>query len=197
LEQEADWKRGPLHAPLLRLLLETVPELEARLRELRGELDGAGPSGAAGAELRDRIRDAGWVLGVLAAAEGTDILHARRERRGVRILAPLVGELLARRGRTLAGPTGVPAELPPEARDWQLAWAVAGALFAAGGEGPDRTSWSFRREEDRLVLLWGAPAGPALRDFAASLGEGLPGARLEESRGRSRLVLAIAPEDRS
>lgn len=90
------------------------------------------------------VVEAGYVLGVLAAACGLDVLRARRLDEGPRVLV----ELVARRfGRTLDPPVGA---LPLAAADagggWEGTFAL-GALFAAaaGGAAAGPLGWRLAR----------------------------------------------------
>lgn len=84
------------------------------------------------AEDRDQLgHSVGWCLGVLAAGSGTDLLIARREEAGLRLLVGFVQEALG--GRELDPPVGELPILAAERGDgWELPFLL-GWLFLRVG----------------------------------------------------------------
>lgn len=109
-------------------------------------------------ELREEVRRAGWCLGVLGAAQGADLLRARRERAGLGWLVAAVAEAraleLEPEGEALpmlAGPARLALELPLLA-----AWCAEQAAVRAG-----RLRWRSTREHglSRLAFALGEARG--------------------------------------
>ena len=171
-----------------------LPTVLARLRDQTERLQGlaeritADPAHALGDPAgvdsleADQVlgRRIGWALGVLAAAGGTDLLLARRERDGLRDVLELV--VLAR-----------PAHAPDPALDalprlsssvgegWEVPLVVASAVWHAAGELAPGAAlrWEAWRGEGRLTFrLATAAAG-----FPAELVELVPGAELGREDG--------------
>lgn len=133
----------------------------------------------------------GWCLGVLAAAAGTDLLLARRERDGLARMAALLA--LARpEHRAIPSLEELPDLSPGEGAGWEVpllvtyAFLVASRGLPAGAE----LRWSARRRAETVVISIERPAdAPAP---GARLGELLPlvpGARLAPDAGRLALSL--------
>lgn len=104
---------------------------------------------AAFAEVSAHVEDAGWMLAMLASAAGSDMLMARRERRGLGIACRFVDDALRREHRDKArlDPDGT-VRWPGLGNDlfsgdggWQVPFCVASLLLAAGldqASGPER-----------------------------------------------------------
>lgn len=126
-------------------------------------------------ELREEVRRAGWCLGVLGAAQGADLLRARRERAGLVWLVAAVAEARAlalepeaRALPLLAGPEGLALELPLLA-----AWCAEQAAQRAG-----RLRWRCAREGGLTSLafaLGNAPGRDELMARCAHLNSSRPG----------------------
>ncbi|MEW6073018.1 MAG: hypothetical protein AB1726_10570 [Planctomycetota bacterium] len=183
----------PALAPLAEELARSVlPPLFARVREAGTSLErllgalaarGEGWTGdeelLAGAEaLGGRDRQLGWALGVVAAAMGVDLLGARRERDGVRLLVELVAEGAGFRLVPEATALLRPARRMGEG--WELPLAVAIFFLRAARGSPEGVlRWCLERSAGGRVLACPdvpplAAAGPAWSPLLARI----PGAAL-------------------
>ncbi|MDA0948575.1 MAG: hypothetical protein O2799_08635 [Planctomycetota bacterium] len=135
-----------------------IPDAGDLLERREGDLARAG----------DEAHRLGWLLGVLGAASGHDLLLTRRERSGLEWMRELVSKAARKAGRPL-GPG--PAELPELAGaaqpdGWTLPWAFGCALWSLGAD----AAWSLEDRGEHLEVC-GAPLTDELRaavDAAAS-----------------------------
>jgi hypothetical protein len=101
-------------------------------------------------EFRRDVHEQGYLLGLLGAELGANLLRARREPRSLGPLFRLVRRALRRQERDLAPP---PESLPPgglprvnspgEGEGWELAWALATWLLEGGLARPPGSSLSW------------------------------------------------------
>ncbi len=113
----------------------------------------------------------GWLLGVLGAAGGHDVLLARREQAGLDWIVSLVTKAARREERPLpTAPATLPRLMGCTPDGWSVPWAV-GSLLWQVGEQPNPGAWNFRMETEgwRLALPGCDPA---------ELVERVPGAKL-------------------
>jgi hypothetical protein len=113
----------------------------------------------------------GWLLGVLGAAGGHDVLLARREQAGLDWIVSLVTKAAIREERHQpTAPATLPRLMGCTPDGWSVPWAV-GSLLWQVGEQPNPGAWNFRKETDgwRLALPGCDPA---------ELVERVPGAKL-------------------
>ena len=143
--------QDPLARAMLPVLLHRVANATQHLNGVASLL--ALDPGALGArsgdlaETSDRVDEVGWLLALLASAQGARLLLARREKHGLRALVGCVRECLRHEGRDLGEPGAPLPELAPEIGDgWQLPWAIGTWLFECGRSVPPGRSlaWRFR-----------------------------------------------------
>jgi len=147
-------------------LVERMGEMAERFEALAGDLARGRRSEL---EALRRIEadeelgpELGYLLGVLAAARGTDVLLVRRAAGGARMLVGTLAGALGARLRPDAGAL-------PDTRAWGGGWESAlalGMLFHAELRAGCELAWSFRR--DRRGWIVGFPgSGPAPARAAA------------------------------
>lgn len=136
-------------------------------------------------------RDHGWLLGVLAAELGADVLLARRESDGLRPMVALVRHALRKEGRDLSLPERLPQPAPDVGRGWELPWALGAVLLGAGRDAApgERLDWSLRAVGEEHALEVAAPLGAGGRAAVARAVERLPGLELREGSGAWSLRL--------
>jgi len=171
----------PLSRALLPVLLHGLANTTQLLKGLEAMLRIEGGEELFAARAPDlarasaEVEDLGFALAVLGSAGGARLLLARREPRGLAILFGLVRSALRREERDLSPPPGPwPLCAPDVLSGWELPWAFASVLLAAGRDGSPSEVLSWRLAE--------GPAGWTLE---------LPGERrLDEAveRVRSRLL---------
>ena len=124
-----------------------------------------------------RLEDLGFALAVLSTAGGADMLMARRERRGLRILWELGTQALERSGPGSVHVQGAPPLIRPDAlAGWEVPWAGA-ALLLLAAEAADAEDWRWRW--DGASLTGRAPAAVELDPAAlAHIAERVPGSRI-------------------
>jgi hypothetical protein len=169
------WPEGPLFEALFPFVMERVRRAGERVVEVRLALEG---TEAASGDVDDdgaldEGRRLGWVVGVLAAVSGGDVLGERREPDGPAFLLGLVRELLAGEGRVLGASCGPIVELAAGETSWELAWAAANFLGLAAG--PERVPWSFERRAGRVVLEWRGLSRTAVDAWAREVLSAIPG----------------------
>ena len=102
---------------------------------------------------REESDDVGWCLGVIAAGSGTDLLRARRERRGLAPIVTYVG--LALGGRpVLPDPSELPLLARGAGRGWEVPFLV-GAFFlrvCARADASTPIRWRFESSDQGSVL---------------------------------------------
>jgi len=123
------------------------------------------------------LNELGWALAVVGSGAGGDLLLERREPRGLSILLGLVGEACRRGGGVrIQPPADVPALAPGTLSGWELPWAAASLLLAAGEEcDAERLEWSLEPCDSggwRMTL----PGGQGLAACAGRVLPLLPGA---------------------
>ncbi|MFT5051513.1 MAG: hypothetical protein ACI8QZ_002931 [Chlamydiales bacterium] len=92
------------------------------------------------------VEDAGWLLALVASGNGANLMLARREPRGLEIVAVCVDEALRRvaAARPLACAERSWPRVAPAALDgWQLPWCLGSLLLAAGLDAPDAESFDW------------------------------------------------------
>ena len=179
-----------------------LPTVLSRLREQTGRLqDLAGritrdpdqalvdPSGVESLEADQELgRRIGWCLGVLAAANGTDLLLARRERDGLRDMLALVA---------LARPEHPPEpafdELPRLATSvgegWEVPLLVAGLFLHAARTLPAGTPLRWEMERGTNAISFSVAGSPTrLPPELGELVQLVPGAELQLAE-HTRLVI--------
>ena len=163
-----------------------------RLRAWVEEGAGAPPEDA---DLSSNSRSAGWIVGALLAANGTDILHARREPAGLEQLLEKVRALLSKSEMGLAHPLKKLARVEGEPNDWEIPWAISNALFLLGSEGCALTlEWTFERDATGYTLWAKRPMGEALLAFIEDLSSKRPGVNLRCGGGECMLHLDHGPQ---
>jgi len=147
----------------LRASRRELDELLERLRRERSEVLRDEDAMARQEVLREEVRRAGWCIGVLAAAEGCDLLRERHAPEGLRWM---IGALADARGlRLLPGAVELPL-LAPACRSGGEVVVLAGwcARMSLAESGDLR--WSAWREGARWRLLFAHAPEPAA-DIAA------------------------------
>jgi hypothetical protein len=144
---------------LQRFLVDATREVEAVARSVD-----QGSSALASESLLARVDELeteshghGWVLGVIAAASGVDLLRERRDRDGLRRVVARVVEV-ALPGGIEPDPATLPRVGSTHGAGWELPF-LAGFLFLrAARAAPARTlSWSTEARADGTALLVDAP----------------------------------------
>ncbi len=131
------------------------------------------------AETAETVHELGYVLAVIAAASGADLLRDRREARGLAWTLDAVRDGLRREGREVDAPAGPLPDLAPGTGDgWRVAWAFGSAVYAAGLAAPVDAplSWSLRVDDAdgaRVLRLAGATER-GLADPLAAIRDRLP-----------------------
>ena len=143
-----------LASSLLPSLLHEIAGSAQYVTSLSGFLAHGGAHGAAwtaratGAldEFRRDVRDQGYLLGLLGAELGANLLRARREPRALTPLVALVRRALRRHGRDLApGPESLPlVRGPGDGEGWEAAWALGTWLLAGGLAQPPQSTLSWK-----------------------------------------------------
>ena len=127
-----------------------IPDAGDLLERREGDLARAG----------EEAHRLGWLLGVLGASSGHDLLRARRERAGLEWMLELVTKAARKAGRPLGpGPQVLP-ELNGAAQPdgWTVPWAFGCALWSLPPEAP----WSLEDRGEHLEVC-GAALTPELR----------------------------------
>lgn len=183
--------------PALLHKLGNHTQLLANLNTLLGIEGGAELALARGEDLvraSSSVRELGWVMAALASACGADMMLARRERSGLRVLAAFVQEALRRKLRDLHLPREpLPDLAPAAAGGWEVPWALCTLACERALGGPPGTAVDVGCER-------GAPRGWSLwvaGGVRAEAGEErvrawLPGAEVESSPERTTLALPDA-----
>jgi hypothetical protein len=137
------------------------------------------------------VHELGWLLGVLASAEGADLLLERREAGGLSVLVRALGEALRRAGRELAAPPEVPRLAPRAADGWQVPWAIGSTLWCAAGALPRGSAlrFGFARVGERWVLRCGGGGDCGAASLAQRLQRELAEAELVAGAGGLELAL--------
>jgi hypothetical protein len=192
----------PLTAALLPVLMHQLNNATQFLQTLGAlaamdpERDWVGERREDLAQTSREVEGLGYVLAVLACAEGADLLGERRDARGLAHLVEAVRGALRRERRSIGAPEAALAELAPGAgRGWEAPWAVASVLLGAGREGDpgEDLRWSLELEEgsqgERAVLSIHRAPGPLLRALSATLEARTGWARLVLEEDSVRLLL--------
>lgn len=117
--------------------LVSLPEGAELLATHEGELSRAG----------DQAQRLGWLLGVLGAAGGHDILLARREARGLVWMASLAANAARREERPHpTGPEHLPHLLGCTPDGWSIPWAFGSLLWQVGDRAHPEP-WSIVQED--------------------------------------------------
>lgn len=117
-----------------------LPDAGELLERREGDLARAG----------DEAHRLGWLLGVLGAASGHDLLHARRERAGLQWMHDLVQKAARKLERPLGpGPDSLPRLVGAAQTDgWMVPWAFGQALWSL----PPGASWDLTETAEGIEL---------------------------------------------
>lgn len=119
------------------------------------------------------VDELGFVLGLVANANGADLLLERRKRNGLTALVSLVVECVRRAGGDIAPGERTLPELAVSSREdaWRTPWAVGRWLFAAGvsRRGAERVEWELSVDAERPMLVCHAPQDPTIEACALEL----------------------------
>ena len=177
------WPRGPLHERLKAFMIAEIGELTTDLEQLRRRISEDPLTLDSDQSVLDLSRQTGWILGVLAAAGGEDILLSRREPAGVALLVDRLRAVLAAEGVRLLPPAEPMSSVKIASGDWQIPWATANALFVACSEsGSSVGQWTFLRVGSQYVLRGYSEVGERFAEFAAELTRALPGTGFRSTR---------------
>ena len=180
---QVPWPRGPLHEPLMAYLVAELGELTTNLEQLRARITEDVATFESDQGVLQFSHQTGWILGVLAAAAGEDILLARRERTGLSILVDRVRALLVAEGSGLPLAAEALSTVELVGPDWEIPWATANALYVAGSEEcSSMCDWTFMRVDSEHVLRGYGEVGERLAELAADLTRALPGTSFRTSR---------------
>jgi hypothetical protein len=175
--------RRALRAASAELARFVLPVLLARVRCWTGALEGAGAAGALDAE-GEEVRSAGFVLGVIAAARGVDLLRARREVDGLRAVARWVEA--ASGARLSPGVEALPRLATNVGQGWELAFLGGYLILRAARESHgEELRWELERVQGSSVILLPMRAAGAWTTSLADLACLVPGAGALVLHGRS------------
>jgi len=140
-----------------------LPDAGELLERREGDLARAG----------DEAHRLGWLLGVLGAASGHDLLHARRERDGLTWMRELVEKAARKQERALGpGPESLPRlQGAPQPDGWRVPWAFGQALWSVPAGQP-----------------WGLVETPEGLEVSGSRLDAVTRDRLEESACHARVT---------
>jgi hypothetical protein len=106
------------------------------------------------------IHESGYLLAVIASANGADLLLERREARGVHSMVSAVIDAVSRDGGHMRAPCRpLPDQAPDVLNGWELPWAFGTLLYAstlgqpAEGDKGATFDWQLLEEEDAWVLV--------------------------------------------
>ena len=181
--------------PLVELLLPTVIHRLGNATQLLtglngllalGGVDGMALVASRGPDMEragGQASRVGYALGVLGSAQGSELLLARREAKGLEWLVDLLIEALRRKGVVLAA-VKVP-ELAPGAGDgWRSPWAIVRVLLAAAmGAHPEgeAVEWTLDPEAEVWRLRVAEPDPDAWERLRADLARCAPELRLVDA----------------
>ena len=148
-----------------------MPALLGHLRE-RLDVRSATSEAPDEDELRAAVHATGWLLGLVGAGLGSDLLFERRERRGLELTARALALQLP---RPLApDPASLP-RLAPTAESW--AWSLRFALLleawlevGADGSGTTELAWRMEGTEGGHRLIFEGPRPEEARLVALAAG---------------------------
>jgi hypothetical protein len=157
-------------------------------------LDGAPPADVDGFRgAANEIEDLGWLLGVLANANGAEVLLERRERDGLAPMVRAVSKCLRRERRELALPD---RELPrlragaPATQVWRVTWAVGSWLLECARSLPAgaRLDWELDVSRERPLLVCHAATTQEIEALSRALAHALEGIEVQSDARRSMLA---------
>mgnify|MGYP006928158157 CR=1 FL=1 len=106
------------------------------------------------------IHELGYLLAVLASANGADLLLERREARGLQSMVSAVIDAVRRDGGRMNAPArALPNQSPGVLGGWELPWAFGTLLYASTlgqlvtEEDPPSYDWQLLQEEEAWVLV--------------------------------------------
>jgi len=148
----------------LRALLD-IPGGEALFAERTDDL----------ARASQRMDELGFALAVLATANGSNMLLARRDERAIRILWQLAIQSLERSGEAQVAVSGEPPLMASSALNgWQLPWSAAAVLLVAS-EAAGVDAWRWRWDEGGRLIGRCASGNGASETMFAAIAERVPG----------------------
>jgi hypothetical protein len=142
-----------------------IPDAGDLLERREGDLARAG----------DDAHRLGWLLGVLGAASGHDLLRSRRERAGLEWMRELVAKAARKAGRPLGpGPETLP-ELSGSAQadGWTVPWSFGCALWSMPSDAP----WSLQENGEHLEVF----GGPLEDELSAAVAGVSPAVQISAS----------------
>lgn len=139
------------------------------------------------ARCSSNVVELGWALAVVASGNGAELLLARRDPRGLRIVLELVADASRRgEGARLNLGEDLPHLTPATLDGWQLPWAIASLLLAACQDGDGGSlDWRLTQEGEPWCLTVAGESG--LRARAEQVIDQLPGAEWSWDDGQGRL----------
>jgi hypothetical protein len=184
---------GPLQDATEELLSQALPVVLERMRrastklsscarKLTREAEGVGHSVnlARLEDVQTESETLGWILGVLASADGDDLLLARREPFAIALLADVIGEVLASEGRALDPDASCFPDIAARIEDgWRLPWTVGLLVRLAANALPDHAPvrWRFDHGPMRSELVLEATPSEDAAPLLCELETLLPGAQ--------------------
>ncbi len=161
------WPRSALYEALFPLVLERVSSVGGSLVSETRDLE-RGPVGPKVDEVVEETRELGWILGVLSAASGADVLLARRELDGVARVLDWVRRVLERESKELPAPDAPLTRLRMVEAGWEVPWLIGSLLHLAARDADGPWGWSLVREEGALLLRVDAAATAAPEELVRS-----------------------------
>jgi hypothetical protein len=136
------------------------------------------------------VSELGWALAVVGSGNGAELLLARRDPQGLRILLGLVSDASRRaNGARLTLPDDLPTLTPGALDGWQLPWAIASLLLAAGEQSDrKRLEWTLAPSSPEGWRLT-VDGGDGLRARGMEIVQQLPGAEWSWLSDQGRLDL--------
>ncbi len=171
----------PVAKVLLPVLVHEVNNTTQLLVGLRALLDIPGGDALFAERTEDlarasqRMDELGFALAVLASANGSNMLLARRDERAISILWRLAVQSLERSGEAKVAVFGDPPLMASSALDgWQLPWSAAAVLLVAS-EATGVDSWRWRWEDDGRLVGRCASDIRELEALLTAIAERVPG----------------------
>lgn len=146
-----------------------LPRVVQRLDETRRGL--ANPETEDAVEAK--VRDLGWVLGVLAGATGADLLRSRREQGGLETFLTFIAQEREKQGFTLRYASPPPRLTDGATASWELPFAVGRVAWeAALGTADVWFELGSETLETRFSLERAVPTMNELEEALAEFGSG-------------------------
>lgn len=165
---------GELAAALLPVVLHELNNHTQYLAVLAALARSGAPDASADSGLAptaNAVRELGWVLGLVAAADGADYLRDRSEADGLAPVVRCVRQALRREGRDLARADREMPRLSPRV-GWRGARRAGVLLLACGRASATPLEFEIRADGDALALACRVDRAALAADVAALASDG-------------------------